>query len=177
MDISRRGFLALAGPGLCVFFRAEPVSAYQQEPGRLPMRQAGPTDFNAYLRIGADGRVTCFAGKVELGQGSMTVLPQILAEELDVAYESVDVVLSDTDLCPYDIGTFGSMNVPVLGPALRAAGAEARAVLLQTAAEQFGAPADRLQVENGVVADPASGKQGSAQAHEVVHGGGTRGGA
>jgi nicotinate dehydrogenase subunit B len=86
------------------------------------------------------------------------VLAQILAEELDVAYESVDVVLGDTDVCPYDMGTFGSMNVPVLGPALRAAGAEARAVLRQMAAEHLGAPADRLQVKAGVVTDPASGK-------------------
>ena len=158
MDFSRRGFLALAGPGLFVFFGVERVSAYQQEPGRLPGRQAGPADFNGYLRIGADGRVTCFAGKVELGQGAGTVLAQILAEELDVAYESVDVVLSDTDVCPYDMGTFGSMNVPVLGPALRAAGAEARAVLRQMAAEHLGVPADGLQLKNGVVTDAASGK-------------------
>jgi isoquinoline 1-oxidoreductase len=158
MDVSRRGFLALAGPGLFVFFGVERVSAYQQEPGRLPTRQSGPMDFNSYLRIGADGRVSCFAGKVELGQGAGTVLAEILAEELDVAYDSVDVVLSDTDLCPYDMGTFGSMNVPVLGPALRAAGAEARAVLLQMAAEQLGAAADRLQVKNGLVTDSASSK-------------------
>jgi CO/xanthine dehydrogenase Mo-binding subunit len=159
MDVSRRGFLALAGPGLFVFFGVERVSAYQQEPNRLPMRQSGPADFNAYLRVAADGRVTCFAGKVELGQGAGTVLAQILAEELDVAYESVGVVLGDTDLCPYDMGTFGSMNVPVLGPALRAAGAEARAVLLQMGAERLGAPADSLQVKAGVVTDAASGKQ------------------
>jgi isoquinoline 1-oxidoreductase len=159
MDISRRGFLALAGPGLFVFFGVERLSAYQQEPGRLPGRQSGPADFNAYLRIAADGRVTCFAGKVELGQGASTVLAQILAEELDVAYESVDVVLGDTDLCPYDMGTFGSMNVPYLGPALRAAGAEARAVLLQMAAERLGAPADSLRVTNGMVTNAASGKQ------------------
>ena len=157
MDVSRRGFLALAGPGLFVFFGVERAGAYQQEAGRLPSRQSGPADFNAYLRIGADGRVTCFAGKVELGQGARTVLSQILAEELDVAYESVDIVLSDTDLCPYDMGTFGSMNVPVLGPALRAAGAEARAVLLQMAAERLAAPVDRLQVKKGVVTDTASG--------------------
>ena len=117
MDVSRRGVLALAGPGLFVFFGVERVSAYQQEPNRMPTRQAGPADFNAYLRIGADGRVTLFAGKVELGQGAGTVLSQILAEELYVPYDSVDVVLGDTDLCPYDMGTFGSMTVPVLGPA------------------------------------------------------------
>ena len=124
----------------------------------MPTRQAGPADFNAYLRIGADGRVTLFAGKVELGQGAGTVLSQILAEELYVPYDSVDVVLGDTDLCPYDMGTFGSMTVPVLGPALRAAGAEAHAVLRQMAAERLGAPADRLQVKAGVVTDPASGR-------------------
>jgi isoquinoline 1-oxidoreductase len=155
MDVSRRGFLALAGPGLFVFFGVERVSAYQ-EPARLPTRQNGPTDFNAYLRIGADNRVTCFAGKVELGQGCMTVLAQILAEELDVAYDSVDVVLADTDVCPYDMGTFGSMNVAVLGPAVRGAGAEARAVLLQIAAERLQAPVERLQVKGGVVTDPAA---------------------
>ena len=153
--ISRRGFLALAGPGLFVFFGVERTGAYQ-EPARLPMRQSGPSDFNAYLRIGADGRVTCFAGKVELGQGAQTVLAQILAEELDVAYDSVDVVLSDTDVCPFDMGTFGSMNVPVLGPALRGAGAEARAVLLQMASERLQIPVGRLQVKAGVVSDPAA---------------------
>jgi nicotinate dehydrogenase subunit B len=156
MGVSRRGFMALAGPGLFVFFGVERANAYQQEPGRLPTRQAGPADFNAYLRIGADGRVTCFAGKVELGQGAKTVLAQILAEELDVAYDSVDVVLGDTDLCPYDMGTFGSMNVPVFGPALRGAGAEARAVLLQMASEHLGTPVERLQVKAGVVTDPAA---------------------
>ena len=121
---------------------------------RFPGRQAGPTDFNAYLRIGADGRVTCFVGKVELGQGAMTALAQLLAEELDVPYDSVDMVMGDTDLCPYDMGTFGSMCVRMFGPVLRAAGAEARAVLLQMAAEQLQAPAERLQVKAGVITDP-----------------------
>ena len=152
--VSRRGFLALAGPGLFVFFGTNRLSG--QEPARLPGRQAYPTDFNAYLRVGADGRITCFAGKVELGQGAMTVLAQILAEELDVAYESMDMVLGDTELCPYDMGTFGSMNVPIFGPALRGAGAEARAVLLQMAAEQLQAPVERLTVKNGAVSDPAA---------------------
>ena len=84
----------------------------------------------------------------------MTVLAQILAEELDVAYDSVDMVLGDTELCPYDMGTFGSMNVRNFGPALRGAGAQAKAILLQMAAEQLQAPADRLQVKAGVVTDP-----------------------
>ena len=158
MDLSRRSFLNL-GPGLFVFFGVERVSAYQQEPARLPSRQQGATDFNAYLRIGADGRVALFAGKVELGQGAMTVLSQILAEELDVPYDAVDPVLGDTDLCPTDMGTFGSMNVPLLGPAVHAAGAEARAVLIAMAAERLGVSADGLQAKSGVITDPASGRK------------------
>jgi nicotinate dehydrogenase subunit B len=155
MDLSRRGFLGLAGSGLFVFFRVEPLEAFQ-EPARLPSRQAGAVDFNAYLRIGADGRVGCMVGKVELGQGSMTSLAQLLAEELDVTLDSVDMVMGDTDLCPWDMGTFGSLSIRMFGPTLRAAGAEARAVLLQMAAERLEVPAGRLQVQAGVVSDPSS---------------------
>jgi isoquinoline 1-oxidoreductase len=152
--LTRRDLLTLAGPGLFLCFNVDRLGA--QEPARLPTRQGYPTDLNAYLRIAPDGRVTGFAGKVELGQGAMTVLAQILAEELDVAYDQVDMVLGDTDLCPYDMGTFGSMNVRFFGPALRGAGAEAKAVLLQMAGEQLNAPPARLQVKAGVVTDPAT---------------------
>jgi isoquinoline 1-oxidoreductase len=153
-DLSRRQFLALAGSGLFVFFPTDPLDAFQ-EPERLPARQGYPTDFNAYLRIGPDSRVTCFVGKVELGQGAMTSLAQLLAEELDVALDSVDMVMGDTDLCPWDMGTFGSLSIRQFGPVLRGAGAEARAVLLQMAAEQLQTPAGRLQVKAGVVTDPS----------------------
>ncbi len=157
LNTSRRDFLA--GSGLFVFFTVEPLAAFQ-EPERLPVRQGYPTDFNAYLRIGADGRVTCLVGKVELGQGAMTSLAQLLAEELDVALEAVDMVMGDTDLCPWDMGTFGSLSIRQFGPVLRGAGAEARAVLLQMAAEHLQAPAERLQVKAGVVSDPsAQGKR------------------
>ena len=138
-DLSRRDFFALAGSGLFVFIQVEDLAAFQ-EPERLPARQGYPTDFNAYMRIGADGRTTCFVGKVELGQGSKTALAQLLAEELDVAFDSVDMVMGDTDICPWDMGTFGSLSIRQFGPVLRAAGAEARAVLIQMAAEQAPGP-------------------------------------
>jgi len=157
-NLSRRAFLA-AGTGLFVFFGVDRVNAYQ-EPARLPQRVNMSSDLNAYLHIAADGRVTCFSGKVELGQGVTTALAQLLAEELDVDYASVDVVLSDTDRCPYDMGTFGSMSMPMFGPALRGAAAEARAVLLAMAAERLDAPAARLRAKSGVITDPdAPGKQ------------------
>jgi nicotinate dehydrogenase subunit B len=155
--MKRREFFGVAGSGLFVFFSADLAA---QEPARLPGRQAGPTDLNAYLKIGADGRVTCLAGKVELGQGVMTELAVALAEELDVALDTVDVVLGDTDLCPYDMGTFGSMCTPLLWPAVRRAGAEARAVLVQMASERLQAPAGQLQVHAGTISE--SGKPSNA---------------
>jgi isoquinoline 1-oxidoreductase len=138
--------------------RVNPLEAFQ-EPERLPVRQGYPSDFNAYLRIGENGRVTCLVGKVELGQGSKTALAQLLAEELDVTLDAVDMVMGDTDLCPWDMGTFGSLSVRQFGPVLRAAGAEARATLLQMAAEQWGAPAERLQVKAGAITDPVQQKR------------------
>jgi CO/xanthine dehydrogenase Mo-binding subunit len=60
-----------------------------------------------------DGRVSCRAGKIEMGQGPITSLAQMMAEELDVAYESVDMVMGDTDLCPWGAGTWGSLSTRV----------------------------------------------------------------
>lgn len=150
---SRREFLSTTGAGLFVFFPAAAVLA--QEPTRLPTpgRMAYPTDFNAYLKIGADGRVSGFAGKVELGQGSTTSLAQIIAEELDVSLESIDMTMGDTDVCPWDMGTYGSLNIWQFGPVVHRAAAEARAVLLQMAAERLQSPVERLRVQNGVITD------------------------
>jgi isoquinoline 1-oxidoreductase len=115
---------------------------------------------NAYLHVGADGAVTCFVGKVELGQGTRTSLAQLLAEELDVPFASVRMVMGDTDLSPWDMGTFGSLSVRQFGPVLRQAGAEARAALLEMAAERLRAPLDRLAVKDGVVRDTAGARKG-----------------
>jgi isoquinoline 1-oxidoreductase len=90
-------------------------------------------------------------GKVELGQGAMTSLPQLLADELDVPLDAVDIVMGDTDLCPWDMGTFGSLSVRQFGPVLRRAGAEARSALLEMASERLQVPVGALVVEAGVV--------------------------
>lgn len=146
-EITRRELLT--GAGLYVMIPVEILLA--QEPERLPARAGYPTDFNAYLRIGPDGRVTGYAGKVELGQGAMTALAQLLAEELDVPYERVTMVLGDTELCPWDMGTFGSLTVRQFGPVFRAAAAEARAALLEMASEKLGVPVQDLEVRDGIV--------------------------
>ncbi|HTR25565.1 MAG TPA: molybdopterin cofactor-binding domain-containing protein [Terriglobales bacterium] len=154
-DAGRRRFMAL-GSGLFLFFLVEPLEVLRaQESRHMP---GYPTDFNAYLRIGEDGRVTGFTGKIEMGQGICTSLAQLLAEELDVSVDQVDMVMGDTDLCPWDMGTFGSLSVRAFGPVLRGAGAEARMVLLQMAAEHLNAPVERLQVHSGVITDSGSKK-------------------
>ena len=147
--ISRRAFLKGVGGGIIILISLDIPSVLAAEAGRR--EQA--TDFNAYLRIGPDGRVSCFSGKIEMGQGIITSLAQMLADELDVSVESVDMVMGDTALCPWDMGTFGSMSTRFFGPALRAAAAEARVVLIELAAERLGVPKERLQTKNGVVFD------------------------
>lgn len=153
LPMSRREFLELAGGGIFLFFAVGNLSAFVQEntAGMLP--QGLPTDFNAFLKIGEDGRVACYTGKIEMGQGVITSLAQMLADELDVSLDAVEMVMGDTDLCPWDRGTFGSMTTRFFGPPLRAAGAEGRRVLLVLASEHLKTEVEHLATENGVVFD------------------------
>ncbi len=144
--IDRRRFFQLTGGGVAVLVSVGPSGLLAQE-----RRQGYPEDFNAYLLIGKDGRVTVFSGKIEMGQGVMTSQAQMVAEELGVALASIDMVLGDTDRCPFDRGTFGSLTTRIFGPALRAAAAEARLVLIRLASKKLGVPPEKLAVENGVV--------------------------
>ena len=146
LAVSRRDFLKM-GAGLFVFFVAGDFLLFAGEGEGAPL----PSDFNAFLRIGPDGRVACYTGKIEMGQGIVTSLAQMLADELDVSFDSIDMVMGDTDLCPYDRGTFGSLTTRAFGPALRQAGAEARAVLLGMAAGRLRVPAESLAVEQGQI--------------------------
>jgi len=147
LDLSRRDLLKTLGGGIVIFFCLGDRSILEAQQRSLP------SDFNAFLRIGADGRVTCYTGKIEMGQGNLTGLAQMLAEEVDVSLESVDMVMGDTALCPWDDGTWGSTSTRGFGPPLRAAGAEARSVLLELAAERLRVPLDRLVAEDGVIFD------------------------
>jgi CO/xanthine dehydrogenase Mo-binding subunit len=129
--LDRRTFLKVAGCGVFVLIPVEGLASLDAAQGG---QRSYPDDINAYLKIGEDGRVTCYSGKVEMGQGNTTALAQMIAEELGVAADNVDMVMGDTRLCPWDGGTNGSRSIKYFGPALRAAGAEARDVLIQVAA-------------------------------------------
>ena len=96
--------LKTMGGGIIIFFSTGDLTAQERRP---PGHQDLPTDFNAFLRVGANGRVTCFTGKIEMGQGIVTSLAQMLADELDVPLDAVDMIMGDTDLCPWDMGTLG----------------------------------------------------------------------
>jgi isoquinoline 1-oxidoreductase len=147
--LNRREFLKLVGGGIVVLFTTGDPHALQQRRGR-----GYPEDFNAYLRIGEDGRVSCFTGKIEMGQGVHTSFAQMLSEELDVPLDMVDMVMGDTLLCPYDSGTFGSRSTKYFGPPLRQAAAEARSVLIQLASEKLGVPKEKLTVKDGIIFVP-----------------------
>ncbi len=144
--LDRRSFCRLVGGGIVVFVSVGPSALLSQE-----RRRTYPEDLNAYLRIDENGLVTIFSGKIEMGQGVMTSQAQMAADELGVGLDSIRMVLGDTDVCPWDAGTWGSLTTRVFGPALRAAAAEARTVLTQLGAKQLGVAKDQVVVANGVV--------------------------
>jgi nicotinate dehydrogenase subunit B len=159
-SLTRREFLTrmgLAGGGLivtCAMGEAVALAAARTpRSGFLSGRV--PTDFNAFLRIAPDNRVTCFVGKIEMGQGVMTSFAQMLAEELDVACESVDMILGDTEICPWDAGTWGSLSTRFYGVFLKEAACEAKEVLKVLAAEKWSCPVKRLMTQNGFIYDKA----------------------
>ena len=156
--LDRREFIKLFGGGIVILVSIRDVEALLQETRRRRFRPELPEDFNAFLRIGEDGRVSCFTGKVELGQGVITSLAQMLADELEVSLGSVDMVMGDTDLCPWDMGTFGSMTTRFFGPPLREAAAKARAVLMELAAEYLQIPLNKLKAKDGVIFDKTQNK-------------------
>ena len=147
--IKRRSFIKALGGGIVLFFA--PWSSIDLLALPAPQRRSLTKDYNAFLHIATDGMVSCYTGKIEMGQGIITSLAQMMADELNVPLAKVKMVMGDTDLCPYDAGTWGSLTTRAFGPAMRAAAAEARRVLVQMASEKLGVAVDRLEVVDGVV--------------------------
>src|SRR5688500_2611516 len=112
------------------------------------MDQRVPNEIGAWIHIDEAGTVSVFTGKVELGQNIRTSLAQGVAEELHVMIESIRMVMADTDLAPFDIGTFGSRSIPVMAPQLRTAAAGARESLVALAAEQMNVAPAEVRIVN-----------------------------
>ena len=150
---TRRDFLR-AGALLVAFRLAD--EAWHPVPALRAAGLPGDTDpdpaqLDSWLAVGADGAVTLYSGKVELGTGVETALAQIAAEELGVAMSRVRVVMGTTGEVPDQGATVGSQTLQRGGPQVRRAAAAARAFLLDLAAARLGVPAARLTVRDGVV--------------------------
>ena len=159
----RRKFLQLTGGSLVVFFllpdlfsdnNASTAIGHLTSANDLP-----PTGVAAWIQIGEDGSITVCTGKVEVGQNIRTSLSQIVAEELMVPISSITMIMGDTDLVPFDMGTFGSLTTPRMGPQLRKAAATAREALIGMAAKKWNVGADKLVAENGMVIQRGTNKR------------------
>ena len=150
IKLSRRAFGKLAGAVVATFSLA-PFSEFAWDEPDLPVDLRANRKLDGWIRVDEAGTVTIFTGKAELGQGILTALLQIAADELDVDPDRVRMISADTARSPNETYTFGSQSVEQGGAALRAAAAQARAVLVGVACRRFNVPAADLRVENGVV--------------------------
>jgi isoquinoline 1-oxidoreductase len=149
-ELQRREFLRIfsaVGGGLLVIASA-PISG-AQESGRARQAPASSPELSAWIHIGEDGRVTVYTGKVEIGQNVRTSLSQTVADELRLPLASVTLVMGDTDLTPYDMGTFGSMTTPRMAPQLARAAATAREMLIDQAAGRLQVDRSTLTAKDG----------------------------
>src|SRR6476469_11159692 len=127
----------------------------ERQQGTLSVvRPASPVEavkFETFIRITADGSVSAYNGHVDLGTGIRTALGQIVAEELDVSFARVVVVLGDTALAPNQGPTIASETIQITAVPLRKAAAQARHFLLARAAERLELPLDELSVQDGLI--------------------------
>ena len=155
-QLDRRDFLKVFGGGLLVCLA--PHSAWSQESGRGWGGHELPKDLSAWLHIDANSNVKVFTGKVEVGQNIRTSLAQQVAEELRVPFDSVTMIMGDTDLVPWDMGTFGSRTTPTMGPQLRTMAAAARQMLIEMAAQRLHVDQASLACDNCKIIDPKTSR-------------------
>jgi isoquinoline 1-oxidoreductase len=165
-EVNRRDLFKLLGAGLVVGLCAP--AAFAQESGRRGESQATPEDIASWLHIGGDGKITAFTGKVEMGQNIRTSLAQQVAEELRVPVDSIIMIMGDTQLTPFDMGTFGSRTTPQMGTQLRKVAASAREALIAMAAQHWNVDRSQLAAQNGSVINPSAGQRISYA--ELTHG-------
>lgn len=146
-SMNRRRFFQLMGSGLAVA-----LTTYKSSAEALVEGLKAPEDqVAAWIHVGANGKVTLYTGKAEVGQNIRTSLAQIVAEELQVPMSRIEMIMGDTDLTPYDRGTFGSRSIPYMGPQLRKAAATAREALIDMAAAKWKVDRAHLSIRDGIV--------------------------
>ena len=154
-DLDRRDFFKVLGAGVLVFSVLK-QTAWAQESGGARARRgdSSPKEIDAWLHIGENGKVTVYTGKAEVGQNIRTSLSQGVAEELQLPVEQINLVMGDTQLTPFDTGTFGSRTTPTMNLQLRKVAAAARDLLIDLAAAQWQTDRQHLVAADGKVRDP-----------------------
>ena len=154
-DLDRRDFFKLLGAGVLVVSVMSPT-AWPQESGRARASRgdALPREIDAWLHLGENGKVTVYTGKVEVGQNIRTSLSQGVAEELHLPLEKIELVMGDTQLTPFDMGTFGSRTTPTMNLQLRKVAAAARNLLIDLASAQWQTERQQLVAADGKIFDP-----------------------
>jgi nicotinate dehydrogenase subunit B len=175
-NLQRRDFCKVMGAGIAIFTVAvDAVAAQESGARRHNGDQDQPKEISSWLHINEDGIVTVFTGKVEVGQNTRTTLAQSVADELRVPLASIRMVMGDTALTPFDMGTFGSRSTPYMSPQLRRAASAARDLLLAQAATEWKTTPDKLTAGDGKITNSASGAtltygqlaQGKTLAHDL----------
>jgi nicotinate dehydrogenase subunit B len=158
-DLDRREFFRFLGAGILVASVLKPA-VIAQEPGGARQRRGDslPQEIDAWLHLGENGKVTVYTGKVEMGQNIRTSLSQAVAEELHVPMGNIEMVMGDTQLTPFDMGTFGSRTTPTMNLQLRKVAAAAREMLIGLAAAQWGTDREHLIAADGKVTDAQSNR-------------------
>ena len=140
-DFDRRQFLKAFSGGIALLVPLTNLIAQQAEQqgesGRGGFNRDMPQEIGAWIHIEPDGSIVVYTGKVEFGQNIRTSLTQAVAEELHVPLAMIRLVMGDTDLTPFDMGTFGSLTTPMMAPQLRKAAAAARETLISMVAQQW----------------------------------------
>ena len=138
----RRQFLKVFSAGIALLVPMSHLLA-QEEQG---FDREAPQEIGAWIHVDQDGSIIVYTGKVEFGQNIRTSLAQAVAEELHVPISTIRLVMGDTDLTPFDMGTFGSRTTPTMAPQLRKAAAAAREMLIALAAQQWQVAPDTVRI-------------------------------
>ncbi|HEV7619560.1 MAG TPA: molybdopterin cofactor-binding domain-containing protein [Burkholderiaceae bacterium] len=156
MTINRRNFLRTGGALVIAF--SLPLASRALAAVAPGTKSMNKSEVDAWLVLGKDGTVTVYTGKVDLGTGVRTALMQMMADELEVPFEKIEMVMGDTALTVDQGQTAGSLTIHMAGAQLRQAAATARKTLLDAAAIRFDVPTGELQIVGGIVSvksDPA----------------------
>jgi len=148
--MDRREFFKTSG-ALVVSFAAPSFDAFAQAAGKPPLV---PSELDSWIAVLPNGNVQAFFGKMDMGQGLDVGIAQVVAEELDVGFDKVAVLMGDTATSCNQGGASGSTGMSNGGRLLRRAAAEARRVLLERGSEKLGTPVADLRVEDGVIIGP-----------------------